>query len=483
MAAVGINYRKIPCRFFLNGKCNHGSNCKYSHDQSNKPSSLCVYYLEGRCMYGDKCRFDHDKELASTFRVPTTTMKLDDSLSKMTILKREGNKDANDLGNVTSLISCSFKMEDCIGAAEFVPGKPYQGKMPSSYSAAASSGVDVSSEVVYLGNSVAKESKQLLCPFLLQGNCPKNDQCPYTHGDRCEYCRQPCLHPDQPDLNKEHIKECIAHHEEEMEKAFAYQRSKDVQCGICMEVILEKSNVKERKFGVLSDCKHPYCLSCIRKWRSAKHYEKKVVRGCPTCRIPSNFVTPSDYWVEDPEEKKKIIDKYKSVLGNKHCKYFNKGKGSCPFSGNCFYLHEFEDGTKEDPATAPRRGRNAQGGHMLNTISLWDFLEERENMLFDWESEDDDLWFLYYDWSDDYYDTSDYDDDFSDYVGLGFSESDDDDDVLFRHLSTVAASSSSTGTAKEIPKASSNGSSAKEVYKVVVDECEDDFGDDEDGLV
>ncbi|XP_071960923.1 probable E3 ubiquitin-protein ligase makorin-1 [Antedon mediterranea] len=474
--AVGINYRKIPCRFFLNGKCNHGSNCKYSHDTSNKPSTVCVYFLEGRCMYGDKCRFDHDIELASTFHMPPSTSKLDDKSSKMTILSKKGEgSSTKEAENVSSLFS-SMKMEDYIGAAEFVPGMPYQGNVPPSYSAAASSGVDVNSKVVYLDKSVAiKEFKQLLCPFLLQGYCPDNDMCPYTHGDLCEYCRQPCLHPDQPDLNKEHIKDCIAGHEEEMEKAFAFQRSKDVVCGICMEIILEKTNAKERKFGILSDCKHPYCLSCIRKWRSAKHYEKKVVRGCPTCRISSNFVTPSDYWVEDPEEKKKIIDKYKSVLGNKHCKYFNKGKGSCPFSGNCFYLHEYEDGRKEDPATAARRGRNNHGSRVLDTISLWDFLEERENMLFDWESEDDDLWFLYYGWSDDYYDTSDYDDDFSDYVGIGFSESDDDednDDALFQQFTNATAAALIASTV-------ANDKSSTAAQQV----DDGSFGDDEDGLV
>ncbi len=70
----------------------------------------------------------------------------------------------------------------------------------------------------------------------------------------------------------------MAEHEKNMQVAFAFQRSKDVACGICMEVILEKSSPKDRKFGLLSNCNHPYCLACIRKWRSAKQYEKKVVR-------------------------------------------------------------------------------------------------------------------------------------------------------------------------------------------------------------
>ena len=66
--------------------------------------------------------------------------------------------------------------------------------------------------------------------------------------------------------------------EEDMELSFAIQRSKDKACGICMETIMEKAESHERRFGILSDCIHTYCLSCIRKWRSAKQFENKIVR-------------------------------------------------------------------------------------------------------------------------------------------------------------------------------------------------------------
>lgn len=71
---------------------------------------------------------------------------------------------------------------------------------------------------------------------------------------------------------------CIEAHEKDMEISFAVQRSKDMMCGVCMEVVFEKSNPSERRFGILSNCSHCYCLKCIRKWRSAKQFESKIIK-------------------------------------------------------------------------------------------------------------------------------------------------------------------------------------------------------------
>ena len=71
---------------------------------------------------------------------------------------------------------------------------------------------------------------------------------------------------------------CIEAHEKDMELSFAVQRSKDMVCGICMEVVYEKANPSERRFGILSNCNHTYCLKCIRKWRSAKQFESKIIK-------------------------------------------------------------------------------------------------------------------------------------------------------------------------------------------------------------
>jgi E3 ubiquitin-protein ligase makorin len=37
-------------------------------------------------------------------------------------------------------------------------------------------------------------------------------------------------------------------------------------------------------------------------------------RACPECRVTSDFVCPSMYWVDTKEEKEKLIKDYKSAL-------------------------------------------------------------------------------------------------------------------------------------------------------------------------
>merc|ERR1719427_430775 len=140
----------------------------------------------------------------------------------------------------------------------------------------------------------------------------------------------------------------MEHHEREMELAFAAQRSSGMSCSICLDVVKEKADITERQFGILENCNHAFCLVCIRKWRVASHMEKTVIRACPICRVTSWFVTPSDYWIEDEQEKNKLINNYKDHLKTKHCRNFDRGKGTCQFGSSCFYKHIFEDGTEEE---------------------------------------------------------------------------------------------------------------------------------------
>lgn len=170
--------------------------------------------------------------------------------------------------------------------------------------------IEGSSEAPQTGEDVKKQ----MCPYAAVGECRYGVNCVYLHGDVCDMCGLQVLHPTDASQRSDHIKACIEAHEKDMELSFAVQRSKDIICGICMEVIYEKTNACERRFGIMSNCNHAYCLNCIRKWRSAKQFENKIVKSCPECRITSNFVIPSEYWVEEKEEKQKLIKKYKEAM-------------------------------------------------------------------------------------------------------------------------------------------------------------------------
>ena len=66
-------------------------------------------------------------------------------------------------------------------------------------------------------------------------------------------------------------------------------------------------------------------------------------------------------------------------FSNKPCKYFDEGKGECPFNENCFYRHAYPDGRIASPQPARRRKRqNAEGdSELFPQFELWDFLELR----------------------------------------------------------------------------------------------------------
>jgi len=150
---------------------------------------------------------------------------------------------------------------------------------------------------------------------------------------------------------------------------------------------MEKTPAGEQRFGILPSCNHCFCLSCIRKWRQARQFENKIIRACPECRITSDYVCPSRYWVETKDEKEKLIQSYLQSLrcvqlfylkllpwswkvfinvfmcSKKPCRYYRSGSGECPFGNKCFYLHARPDGTVVDVGPPKRRVRrqNANG--------------------------------------------------------------------------------------------------------------------------
>lgn len=373
--------KQILCRYYMHGVCREGDNCKYSHDLKDKPSMICKYYRQGACSYGSSCRFDHVK--------PSSARSKSSSGLKALPLQRQ-NVEENKENNMVTLTKNKTKNpKNWAEATAFVPGQTFKGTCSSdkgadyipetfastvSYSAAAKNGVEL------VANCADEDSSQELCPYEAElGECPFTESCSYLHGLECEYCGLKCLHPYDASQREEHRQVCIESHEKDMEHSFAVQRSQGVTCGICLEVVREKENPSDQRFGILTDCNHSFCLPCIRKWRNTSHSsETKIVRACPICRVPSAFVTPSEVWVDDPTEKKKLIDGYKSALREKPCRHFNQGKGTCPFGSSCFYKHAYPDGRVEEVKL--RYCDTSQGKtKILQTYRLWDFLEALED--------------------------------------------------------------------------------------------------------
>ncbi|XP_056128938.1 E3 ubiquitin-protein ligase makorin-2 isoform X2 [Lampris incognitus] len=323
-----MSTKQVTCRYFLHGVCREGSRCLFSHDPTtSKPSTICKYYQRGVCAYGERCRYDH--------------------------IRPPGRSGAT--------------AEQSTGSGAGGGARGRQG---------ARRGVILRDR----GSGAYQDTPLLsqLCPYAAAGQCHYGNSCPYLHGDLCDICRLQVLHPHDPEQRRAHQKMCMLAFESDMERAFAAQLSQDKVCSICMEVVVQKVNPSERRFGILSACSHTYCLTCIRQWRCAKQFDNKIIKSCPECRVVSEFVIPSVYWVENQDDKNKLIDHFKSGVSKKACKYFDQGRGSCPFGGKCLYLHAYPDGTRAQP-DKPRKQLSSEGNiRFLNSVRLWDFIEERE---------------------------------------------------------------------------------------------------------
>jgi len=125
-------------------------------------------------------------------------------------------------------------------------------------------------------------------------------------------------------------------------RAAEQEISKDIDCGICLEKILSK---RGRRFGLLNNCVHAFCLECIRDWRASTDFSTDTVRGCPLCRTTSYYVIASDRYIADPTGKAALIDEVQASKQSIPCKHWNYGRGECPFGDSCFYAHYNPDGT------------------------------------------------------------------------------------------------------------------------------------------
>lgn len=147
----------------------------------------------------------------------------------------------------------------------------------------------------------------------------------------CQICFELEINSMSPKDQRSHLIICGNLNPEKNDFSRSIVKSLNKQCTICFDVVFEKEIQSfwplsklpdDVKFGILPNCSHVFCLTCIRVWRQSTEFENNAVRGCPVCRISSDFVCPSTTWVETPDAKTKMITDYKNALSHKDCKYF-----------------------------------------------------------------------------------------------------------------------------------------------------------------
>ena len=285
----------------MRGSCRDGEWCQFSHNSDQSvciPDTVCWYYLHSHCMYGDNCRFVHC-DASALLAATNTTNRADrpDNQTSRSISSlpnpslTDSRQSSEDSGYSEPTVSLGTGQKSVAPLAPLAQPKPTLASVCKTYAQMASNkdsvkGVSLvktvaSNAINASSGSLISQSKQL-CPYAsdsIDGICPYPEgQCNYTHGLICDYCGRSCLDPNNLDQQNKHRDECIREHEREMEISFAVQRSLDKACGICMDIVIEKEPVTERRFGILEKCSHIFCLSCIRKWRQTKQFDNRTIR-------------------------------------------------------------------------------------------------------------------------------------------------------------------------------------------------------------
>ncbi|XP_016437044.1 E3 ubiquitin-protein ligase makorin isoform X1 [Nicotiana tabacum] len=323
--------KRVLCKFFVHGACLKGEYCEFSHDWKDPPNNVCAYYQKGLCAYGSRCRYEH-VEVSQQHSPPSSSAPAQHLLSNP---------------SPTTLSSGMLADGAGLSAEYLTSGRPFYPPNQAAWSES-SENHHVEEIENFVELKRINPADQSICSLAAAGNCPRGEKCPYIHGDLCPICAKHCLHPFRPQEREEHMKTC----EKRQKHLDLLKHSQEIECCVCLERVLSKTTATQRKFGILSECDHPFCISCIRNWRSGSPSSgidiNSTFRTCPVCRKLSYFVIPSVIWYSTKEEKQDILDSYKTKLRSIDCKHFDFGNGTCPFGASCFYKHQYRDGRLEE---------------------------------------------------------------------------------------------------------------------------------------
>lgn len=168
----------------------------------------------------------------------------------------------------------------------------------------------------------------------------------------------------------------------DLEERQVKQDSRDVVCGICMDKVWDKPEA-ERMFGILPNCTHAHCLSCLRTWRrNHQDFPLDVIKACPQCRVHSSYIIPHKFWVGEGAEKEQLIRNFKARTSQIRCRFFMRRSGRCPFKSDCIYLHQLP---AETPASGPPWPHSVQlvsGSEVLGPASFLGATKPEEEVFF-----------------------------------------------------------------------------------------------------
>ncbi|XP_025798941.1 E3 ubiquitin-protein ligase makorin-like isoform X2 [Panicum hallii] len=327
--------KRVPCKFFLHGACFKGDYCEFSHDCNDRPDN------KGACSFGSRCRNEHVEVRRNRPQPATTAARVSSNSSQL--VTSSGGPHCSEC----QTDQCDQTQQICKSTTALSAPEPawaddyHEHDTPEDASS--------SSSYQTVENQTSQHPAHMpISSSAAAGTCPYGKDCSQMHGDLCTFCEKQCLHPHRPDESGLHVELCKKNNR----LLEALRKSEDIECGVCLDRVLSKPTAKERRFGLLSDCDHSFCISCIRNWRSTSPTSgmdvNSTLRACPICRKLSYYVVPSTTWYSSKEGKQEIVEGYKAKLRSIDCKHFDFGKGTCPFGSSCFYKHAYRDGRLEE---------------------------------------------------------------------------------------------------------------------------------------
>ncbi|XP_053249076.1 probable E3 ubiquitin-protein ligase makorin-1 [Podarcis raffonei] len=340
-ASKGPGSHRIPCRNFARGTCRWGQNCRFSHDR--KSTQICRYFQNGFCDYGDRCSYQHVLEAPPLSRCGSEAAY--HGLRGLTVNRRGSEPAILPEASVRSWGAARRGSEPAVsGMAQL---QMNFGSMRMSFE---EEDEDDDKAIPSWHPPNWALSKEFVPRQAASGST--------SHEERLDTTS---LMPEEASAKEaapvsvvsEEPKAVGGSEAAEAAASAEVQKSEDVVCGICMDKISQKTLPQERLFGILPNCSHAYCVTCIRKWRKSRDFHNAVIKGCPECRVTSTYFIPNQYWVSDSEEKEKLIENFKARTSKIRCKFFVRSNGHCPFKSECIYLHELPGGRL--PAAKPQQ--------------------------------------------------------------------------------------------------------------------------------
>ncbi|CAK0839073.1 unnamed protein product, partial [Prorocentrum cordatum] len=182
---MAANFRRTLCKFFLEGRCQKGAACDWSHDEGGagpgpaRPAArappvkrtLCKFFLQGRCEAGEGCTWAHGEE----------------ELGAPVAAAEEGGAAP---GEIDWLDEAALDAEIAAAAEELeleeLGGEAADGA-PEEELELEPGGEEADGELAEAGGlrppALGLGTKRTICKFWQEGRCKNGDGCTWAHGE------------------------------------------------------------------------------------------------------------------------------------------------------------------------------------------------------------------------------------------------------------------------------------------------------------